>query len=118
MDILLYCRLHHTAGSQNVIELHGRNDRVVCCECGCNLSRKVVQQQIESINSKFLYRIKSLKLHELSRVEREGIIRADGDTELGISDFSEVIIYDISHTNHLSLITYYLLLITMTYCHC
>ena len=94
MYIRLYCRLHHTAGSQNVIELHGRNDRVVCCECGCNLSRKVVQQQIEAVNSKFLYRIKSLKLHELSRVEREGIIRADGDTELGISDFSEVIKYD------------------------
>ena len=82
--------MHHTAGSQNVIELHGRNDRVVCAECGCNLSRKIIQQQIESINSNFLNRIKSLKLHELSRIEREGIIRADGDTELGIDDFSEV----------------------------
>lgn len=102
----MYCRLHHTAGSQNVIELHGRNDRVVCCECGCNLSRKVVQQQIESINSKFLDRIKSLKLHELSRVEREGIIRADGDTELGISDFSEVIIFDIP-ISHLSFVTHH-----------
>jgi hypothetical protein len=73
-----------------VIELHGRNDRVKCCSCGCDMSRKVIQQQIELINPYFLTKIKSLKLHELSRVEREGIIRADGDTELGISDFSEV----------------------------
>ena len=84
------CRLHHTAGSRNVIELHGRNDRVKCSCCDVDLSRKVVQQQIESINPTFLNRIKAMKLHELSRVEREGIIRADGDTELGISDFSEV----------------------------
>ena len=47
------------------ITVYERNDRVVCCECGCNLSRKVVQQQIEFTNSKFLYRIKSLELHEL-----------------------------------------------------
>ena len=73
-----------------MIELHGRNDRVKCSCCDCDLSRKVIQQQIESINPTFLSRIKSMKLHELSRVEREGIIRADGDTELGISDFSEV----------------------------
>jgi hypothetical protein len=50
----------------------------------------MIQQQIELINPYFLTKIKSLKLNELSRVEREGIVRADGDTELGISDFSEV----------------------------
>ena len=83
-------RLHHTAGSRNVIELHGRNDRVVCTSCGYDCSRRIIQKQIETINSDFLETIISSKLKELSRVERDGIIRADGDTELGISDFSEV----------------------------
>ena len=87
---ILSRRLHHTAGSQNVIELHGRNDRVVCTSCGYDCSRRIVQKQIEAINPVFLERIKRMKLKELTRVERDGIIRADGDTELGISDFSEV----------------------------
>src|SRR5262249_40711170 len=26
--------LHHAAGSRNVLEIHGRLSRVVCCECG------------------------------------------------------------------------------------
>ena len=73
-----------------MIELHGRNDRVVCTSCGYDCSRRIIQKQIETINSDFLETIISSKLKELSRVERDGIIRADGDTELGISDFSEV----------------------------
>ena len=73
-----------------MIELHGRNDRVVCTSCGYDCSRRIIQKQIEVLNSLFLEKIVSLKLKELTRVEREGIIRADGDTELGISDFSEV----------------------------
>ena len=73
-----------------MIELHGRNDRVVCTSCGYDCSRRIIQKQIETVNSDFLETIISSKLKELSRVERDGIIRADGDTELGISDFSEV----------------------------
>ena len=45
---------------------------------------------IATLNSLFLEKIISQKLKDLTRVERDGIIRADGDTELGISDFSEV----------------------------
>ena len=82
--------MHHRAGSRNVIELHGRNDRVVCTSCGYDCSRRIIQKQIETLNSLFLEKIISQKLKDLTRVERDGIIRADGDTELGISDFSEV----------------------------
>ena len=73
-----------------MIELHGRNDRVVCTSCGYDCSRRIIQKQIETLNSLFLEKIISQKLKDLTRVERDGIIRADGDTELGISDFSEV----------------------------
>ena len=46
-------RLHQKAGSQSVIDLHGRNDRVSCMTCQCNLSRKLLQQQIDHLNPSF-----------------------------------------------------------------
>eukprot|EP00596_Hydrurales_sp_CCMP1899_P008874 CAMPEP_0119033410 /NCGR_PEP_ID=MMETSP1177-20130426/449_1 /TAXON_ID=2985 /ORGANISM="Ochromonas sp, Strain CCMP1899" /LENGTH=355 /DNA_ID=CAMNT_0006990135 /DNA_START=271 /DNA_END=1338 /DNA_ORIENTATION=- len=85
-------RLHHKSGSRKVIELHGRNDRVKCNNCDLDTSRKLVQQNIEDINPSFVARINNLKLNSLTRSERESVMRADGDAELGITDFTDFIV--------------------------
>lgn len=60
-------RLHQRAGAQNVIDLHGRLDRVVCLDCGANQSRDAVQQQ--------------MSLHNTATFE-QAATRPDGDAEL------------------------------------
>jgi len=43
-------RLHHTAGSRNVIELHGALAEVVCLECGSVEERDAVQERLHAKN--------------------------------------------------------------------
>ena len=43
-------RLHQAAGSQKVIDLHGRLDRVCCMACGHALSRAALQQHLVALN--------------------------------------------------------------------
>ena len=43
-------RLHQRAGSQQVIDLHGRLDRVCCLDCGAGYEREYVQQQLLRLN--------------------------------------------------------------------
>ncbi|MCG6967653.1 MAG: NAD-dependent protein deacetylase [Chromatiaceae bacterium] len=47
-------RLHQAAGSQQVIDLHGRLDRVVCLDCRARLERSAFQQQLGALNPAFL----------------------------------------------------------------
>ena len=42
--------LHQAAGSRNVIDLHGRIDRVVCLACGNQSSRRALQRELEQMN--------------------------------------------------------------------
>ena len=42
--------LHHRAGSRNVIDLHGRLQRVRCMDCDRRSSRKVWQQRLTAAN--------------------------------------------------------------------
>ena len=42
--------LHRRAGSQNVIELHGQSDRVVCLECGTRSKRLALQERMKAAN--------------------------------------------------------------------
>lgn len=46
-------RLHHAAGSRNVVELHGSLDRVVCLACGATDDRRVLQQRLAEANPGF-----------------------------------------------------------------
>lgn len=46
--------LHQRAGSARVIELHGSLSRVLCLDCGVNLSRIAVQRMLEVQNPAFL----------------------------------------------------------------
>jgi len=44
-------RLHQRAGSQRVIDLHGRLDRVTCLDCGALHSRELIQSALEKLNA-------------------------------------------------------------------
>lgn len=60
--------LHSAAGSQNVVDLHGRLDRVICLGCKALSSRAELQQRLVADNPEFL--------------EHAFVTRADGDAEL------------------------------------
>jgi NAD-dependent SIR2 family protein deacetylase len=46
--------LHEDAGSRNVIDLHGRYDRVVCLSCGRVISRAHLAERLDALNPGFL----------------------------------------------------------------
>ncbi|WP_041295516.1 NAD-dependent protein deacetylase [Isoptericola variabilis] len=46
--------LHEEAGSRNVIDLHGRYDRVVCLQCGRVISRAHLAERLDALNPGFL----------------------------------------------------------------
>ena len=47
-------RLHQQAGTRNVVDLHGRLDRVVCLDCGRLETREAVQERLAEANGPFL----------------------------------------------------------------
>lgn len=47
-------RLHEDAGSVNVVDLHGRFDRVVCLDCRRRYSRSLLAGVLEELNPGFL----------------------------------------------------------------
>ncbi len=75
-------RLHHKAGSRDVIELHGRSDRVVCMHCGAYHDRNEYQQKLYQQNREW-YEQQELQQHSL---------RPDGDAELRTSDYHSVVV--------------------------
>lgn len=46
--------LHQAAGSRNVIDLHGRYDRVVCLDCGTVISRAELADRLDALNPGFV----------------------------------------------------------------
>ncbi len=46
-------RLHQRAGSRQVVDLHGRLDKVVCLDCHASYQREQLQQQLERDNPNF-----------------------------------------------------------------
>ncbi len=67
-------RLHQAAGSQDVIDLHGRLDWVRCMECGYRLPREEMQAELVRSN--------------LAWSGLEARAAPDGDAELEMRDFS------------------------------
>ncbi|HEY6079303.1 MAG TPA: NAD-dependent protein deacetylase [Polyangiaceae bacterium] len=65
--------LHSAAGSQRVIDLHGRLDRVICLECRRLSPRSELQSRLAAGNAEFF--------------EHGFVARADGDVELA-ADFA------------------------------
>jgi len=71
-------RLHQAAGSDGVVDLHGRLDRVRCMECGRRISRQVMQDRLVRLNPAWA-----------------GLSAAhgpDGDAELDHADFSTFVV--------------------------
>lgn len=49
-------KLHSSAGSRNVIDLHGTFDRVVCLQCGTAFPRARIAELLEDLNPGYLER--------------------------------------------------------------
>jgi NAD-dependent SIR2 family protein deacetylase len=62
--------LHSAAGSQSVIDLHGRLDRVICLDCKGLSPRSELQARLQAQNPEFL--------------GQRFVARADGDVELSV----------------------------------
>ena len=60
-------RLHQQAGSQNVIDLHGRLDEVVCMSCQKITTRNTLQSKLELLNPSF---------------SQQGNVAPDGDADV------------------------------------
>ena len=87
-------RLHHAAGSQNVVELHGRGDQVACLSCDYKMNRRQFTENMEELNMDWL------KKHRILEFQNETVedtddtdaddIRADGDSHLDLGkDFDD-----------------------------
>ncbi len=61
-------RLHQRAGHRAVIDLHGRLDRVKCLDCGADIARDDLQQELNTLNPDWQATIAA--------------IRPDGDAEV------------------------------------
>nr|WP_145925218.1 NAD-dependent protein deacetylase [Bordetella sp. H567] len=66
--------LHERAGSRDVVDLHGRMDRVICTQCGHMLPRAHMQASLESLNPDWL--------------DLDATDAPDGDADLDGLDFS------------------------------
>ena len=95
-------RLHHAAGAEHVVELHGRGDQVVCLSCDHSMPRIDFTRQVEHLNLEWLRRVGIDQLDEngsrLSTSNSHGDnndddqsdIRADGDSHLDLGkDFDD-----------------------------
>jgi NAD-dependent SIR2 family protein deacetylase len=67
-------RLHQAAGSERVIDLHGRLDLVRCMSCGRRTSRDALQDELGRLNAGWL--------------ELDAADAPDGDADLESVDFS------------------------------
>lgn len=68
--------LHQRAGHEQVIDLHGRLDQVVCMSCGDIVERDSVQQWLDKHNARVVEDIVGMA--------------PDGDADLARSDFSAI----------------------------
>lgn len=65
--------LHHRAGSESVVDLHGRLDQVRCLGCGALTARAALQSELVARNADF--------------VRANAVAKPDGDAELSDVDY-------------------------------
>lgn len=68
-------RLHEDAGSTNVVDLHGRYDRVICLDQGHVFTRRLVASILEEINPGF---------HEAAQAS--GVVEMAPDADASVED--------------------------------
>ncbi len=71
-------RLHHAAGSERVIDLHGRIDRVRCMDCEARSPREELQEDLRRLNPDWF--------------DLEATEAPDGDADLEGADFSSFVV--------------------------
>ncbi|BFM05909.1 NAD-dependent protein deacetylase [Halioxenophilus aromaticivorans] len=79
--------LHRRAGSNKLVELHGRVGRVTCLQCSSFGDRNAVQQRLEALNGELLARI----------AQADVDFRPDGDAEFGGIDYSGLVCPPCAH---------------------
>jgi len=72
--------LHEAAGSREVVDLHGRLDRVRCMSCGDLTVRADLQRALESLNPGW--------------AALDASVAPDGDVDLVVDDFSSFVVPD------------------------
>lgn len=87
-------RLHFKAGSTNVIDLHGRVDQVRCQCCKKAMPRKDWQHAMTSANVSFMESMMQMQAQRMLQLDsadsKHTNLRADGDAELYLEDYSMV----------------------------
>ena len=68
--------LHQAAGSQRVLDLHGRIDRATCLECGLVLTRASLQEVLSALNPEVVGRSPAGTAE----------LRPDGDADVAIPE--------------------------------
>jgi len=90
-------RLHFKAGSTNVIDLHGRVDQVRCQCCKKPMLRSEWQYAMTSANANFMEKMRQMQEEKKLQLDSAGAkntnLRADGDAELNLEDYSMVPCY-------------------------
>lgn len=76
-------RLHEEAGSRNVVDLHGRFDRVICLDCRTEVTRGELAERLDALNPGFA-----------ERVGREGMIELAPDADAVIDQTADFVIAD------------------------
>ena len=71
-------RLHHAAGSMQVIDLHGRIDHVRCMDCGRRSPRDELQDDLSRLNADW--------------IDLDASEAPDGDADLEGADFSSFVV--------------------------
>ena len=77
-------RLHQRAGSQAVLDLHGRLDQVICLACGHHRPRQDLQRELESGNAACFAKWGARAFDQAP----------DGDVDLESEDFSNFVVPD------------------------
>jgi NAD-dependent deacetylase sirtuin 4 len=76
--------LHRRAGSRNLIELHGRTDRLRCMSCGTYRDRNSFQSELDSLNTDWL-------AQALLQTTQDDM-RPDGDAAVQTDNYDAVVI--------------------------
>jgi NAD-dependent SIR2 family protein deacetylase len=89
--------LHQAAGAQQVVDLHGRLDRVVCLDCGAVSTRAALDNRLREANAGWVARADQLNpdgdvdvaLHDVERFRIVGCEHCDGLLKPDVVFFGE-----------------------------
>ena len=84
--------LHKKAGSRYVTELHGRNDRLICMNCGSFSCRHDFHDELEALNDKWIDTAINMKKEDNVNMKVENTMRPDGDGDLQIESYDDIIV--------------------------